>query len=82
MKVLNYKYLNDQPTEAMNMSVESGKSRYASPPKGSAPKLKDGTQDGSVYGIPTNSEKYDMGRMKYDSVGSKGYPKQAFDYDY
>lgn len=65
-----------------SMSVESGKDRYASPPKGSAPKLKDGTQDGGVYGINTESEKYDIGKIRYHSVGSKGYPSQAFDYDY
>lgn len=44
--------------------------------------LKDNKQDGEVYSIPTDTEKYDLGRMRYHSVGTKGYPKQAFEYDY
>ncbi len=36
--------------------------------------------DGGVSSINTNSEQYDMGKIQYDSVGSKGYPSQAFDY--
>jgi hypothetical protein len=44
--------------------------------------LKDNTQAGFVYGINTETEKYDMGRVRYDSVGMKGYAPQAFDYDY
>jgi hypothetical protein len=38
--------------------------------------------DGKVYSINTNSEQYDMGKIRYDSVGTKGYPRQAFDYQY
>ena len=57
--------------------------RYASNlSKGEKEMLKDGKQAPSVYGIETDSEKYDMDRIRYDSVGMKGYPKQAFDYDY
>jgi len=38
--------------------------------------------DGSVKSIPTNTEQYDMGKIRWDSVGTKGYPRQAFDYQY
>lgn len=44
--------------------------------------LKDNTQAGEVKKISTDSEKYDMGRMRYYSVGTKGYPAQAMDYEY
>ena len=44
--------------------------------------LKDGTQASGVRSIPTDSEKYDMGRVKYESVGSKGYPAEAWNYEY
>ena len=44
--------------------------------------LKDNTQASGVKPIATNSEQYDMGRLRYESVGSKGYPAQAWDYDY
>ena len=44
--------------------------------------LKDGTQASGVYSIPTDTEKSDLGRMRYHSVGDKGYSRQAFDYDY
>lgn len=36
--------------------------------------------DGGVYPINTMAEQYDMGKIRYDSVGTKGYPAQAFDY--
>ena len=49
----------------------------AKPSYGSGFSIKDNTQDGVVKNISTNSEKYDMGRCKYDSVGTKGYPSQA-----
>lgn len=51
-------------------------------PKMEKGKLKDGRQAGEVYPIPTDSEKADLGRMRYHSVGNKGYPRQAFEYDY
>lgn len=44
--------------------------------------LKDNTQAGEVKQVPTDSEQYDMGRVRYESVGSKGYPAQAWDYKY
>lgn len=44
--------------------------------------LKDNTQASEVKQVSTNSEQYDMGRVRYESVGSKGYPAQAWDYDY
>lgn len=56
--------------------------RYSNMPKGEMMKLKDNTQASSVYGIDTDSEKYDMDRVRYDTVGTKGYPRQAFEYDY
>ncbi len=57
--------------------------RYAkSVSRGEMKELKDGTQAGHVYDIPTDTEKADMGRIRYDSVGMKGYSRQAFDYDY
>lgn len=56
--------------------------RYSKMPKGELMKLKDNTQAPSVYGIETDSEKYDLDRVRYDSVGTKGYPRQAFEYDY
>ena len=39
--------------------------------------IKDNTQASPVKGINTNSEKYDLGRVKKYSAGSKGYPSQA-----
>lgn len=39
--------------------------------------LKDNTQASAVKGIKTMAQKYDMGRMKKYSDGSKGYPSQA-----
>ena len=35
-----------------------------------------------VYEINTNSEQYDMGRVKPYKQGTRGYPSQAFDYKY
>jgi len=59
--------------------------RYASMPKMKRSErevLKDGTQSPYVYPIETDTEKYDLGRMRYDSVGMKGYSRAAFEYDY
>jgi len=39
--------------------------------------LQDNTQASPVKSIPTMSEKYDMGKMKYHSDGTKGYPSEA-----
>jgi len=39
--------------------------------------LKDNTQASPVRPIKTDSEKYDMGKIKNYSCGSKGYPSQA-----
>ena len=44
--------------------------------------LKDNTQAGNVKSVSTNSEQYDMGRVRYESVGSKGYPAEAWNYEY
>ncbi len=40
-------------------------------------KLKDNTQASPVKSISTNSEQYDVGKIKKYSAGSKGYPSQA-----
>jgi len=40
--------------------------------------LKDNTQASAVKSIPTvSSEKYDVGRIKNYSAGTKGYPAKA-----
>jgi len=39
--------------------------------------LKDNTQASPVKSIKTNSEQYDLGKVKKYSSGSKGYPSQA-----
>lgn len=39
--------------------------------------LKDNTQASPVKSIKTDSQKYDRGRCRYYSDGSKGYPAQA-----
>lgn len=56
--------------------------RYAQMGERERDSLKDGKQSPEVFKIDTDSEKYDMDRVRYDSVGTKGYPRQAFDYDY
>lgn len=55
------------------MAYSAGEKRRYNPP----PELKDNTHASKVYGIPTDSEKYDMGRMRYFSSGTRGYPAQA-----
>ncbi len=35
-----------------------------------------------VYSIDTMSEDSDMGRMRYMKQGNRGYPQQAFQYEY
>lgn len=44
--------------------------------------LKDGTQASKVYDINTDSEKQDIGRMKYQFQGFRGNPPEAYDYEY
>ena len=39
--------------------------------------IKDNTQASPVKSINTNSEQYDLGRVKKYSAGSKGYPSSA-----
>ena len=39
--------------------------------------IKDNTQASPVKSIKTNSEQYDLGKIKKYSCGSKGYPSQA-----
>lgn len=49
---------------------------------GSVFNLKDNTQASEVKKVPTDSEKYDLGRVQKYSCGSKGYPAEAWNYDY
>lgn len=44
--------------------------------------VKDNTQEGTVHKINTNSEQYDLDRIKKYSCGSKGYPAEAWNYKY
>jgi hypothetical protein len=44
--------------------------------------LKDGAQEGDVRMVNTNTEQYDLSRVKKYSCGSKGYPAEAWKYDY
>lgn len=61
----------------------SGNDRYAKKMgRGEMKALKDGTQASHVYDIATDTEKEDLGRVRYDYVGMKGYSRQAFEYDY
>jgi len=39
--------------------------------------IKDNTQASPVKSINTNSEQYDLGKIKKYSAGSKGYPSPA-----
>lgn len=50
--------------------------------RGGAFNLKDGAQASEVKNVPTNSEQYDMGRIQEYSCGSKGYPAEAWNYEY
>ena len=42
----------------------------------------DNVQSGEVRKINTNSEQYDLDRIKPYSDGSKGYPAEAWNYKY
>lgn len=44
--------------------------------------LKDGAQEGDVRMVNTNSEQYDMNRIREYKCGSKGYPAEAWNYKY
>lgn len=44
--------------------------------------LRDGAQEGDVRDINTNSEQYDINRVRPYSCGSKGYPSEAWNYKY
>lgn len=54
----------------------------ASKDRGGSFNLKDNTQAGIVKNVSTNSEQYDMNRIKNYSSGSKGYPSEAWNYSY
>ncbi|HUU88159.1 MAG TPA: hypothetical protein VMX17_10455 [Candidatus Glassbacteria bacterium] len=44
--------------------------------------LQDNAQASTVKNVPSDAEKYDMNRMRYYSAGSKGYPSEAWNYQY
>lgn len=44
--------------------------------------LRDNTQASEVKTINTNSEQYDLGRVRKYRCGSRGYPAEAWNYDY
>jgi hypothetical protein len=44
--------------------------------------IKDNAQAPIVRDINTNSEQYDLGRVRKYSNGSRGYPAEAWNYDY
>lgn len=44
--------------------------------------LQDNVQAPTVKTVNTNSEQYDLGRVQKYTCGSKGYPAEAWNYDY
>lgn len=44
--------------------------------------VEDNRKAGEVRYISTNGEKYDLDRIKKYECGSKGYPREAFNYKY
>lgn len=44
--------------------------------------IRDNEQAPQVRKINTNSEQYDLGRVKKLQCGSRGYPAEAWNYDY
>ena len=70
-KMQSYKSRRD---ESMGMKAKN--------PGGKGFNIRDNAQEGDVRSIPTNAEKYDMGRMRPYSCGSKGYPAEAWNYKY
>lgn len=69
-----------KPRRLPMAKYKKDKSRYAG--KAPFPGLEDGRQASEVRPINANSEQYDMDKIRWNSVGSKGYPSQAFDYEY
>ncbi len=67
-------------SKSMGKSYAKSNDKYAKGMKAGKGKVMG--HDGGVYPIATDSEQYDMGKIRYDSVGTKGYPAQAFDYKY
>ena len=56
--------------------------KYQRLPQSEIKQLRDNTQAPHMFDISTSTQKYDMGRVRYDSIGMKGYGSQAYDYDY
>jgi len=44
--------------------------------------VQDNQQSGVVHSISTNSEQYDLNRIKSYKQGSRGYPNEAWNYKY
>jgi len=44
--------------------------------------IPDGRQSGEVRYVPTDSEQMDLGRIKPYSCGSRGYPSEAWNYQW
>lgn len=45
-------------------------------------KMSDNTQGSNVRKVNSNTEQYDLGRVKKYPCTSKGYPAEAWDYKY
>ena len=61
----------------MNYNDKMQKKMGSKPSYGKGMNLKDNTQASPVKEVSANSQKYDMGRCKKYTNGSKGYPSQA-----
>ena len=84
---------NDRLDESLGMrrGKESGKSQSykdrrdesrGARKSGSMFSVQDNQQAGEVKHVNTNSEQYDMNRIRPYAVGSKGYPSEAWNYKY
>lgn len=78
-KMQSYKARRD---ESRGMSDKS-RGTYPRGAMGPTFDIKDNTQEGEVRRLPTSeAERYDMGRVRKYTCGSKGYPAEAWDYKY
>ena len=84
---------NDRLDESLGMrrGKESGKSQSymdrrdesrGSSKKGSMFSVQDNQQSGEVRKVNTNSEQYDLNRIKPYKAGPKGYSSEAWNYTY
>jgi len=72
----------DRRDESRGMRRKDSRGTDRRESRGSTFDLRDNTQASEVKKVPTDSEKYDMGRIEEYSCGSKGYPAEAWNYDY